>query len=186
MFGKGKAAEKAQAPAPMPMPQLQRPSVATPAARSESPEAVSCISSSMTIVGKFVGDGVVKVFGRMEGELQASTVVIADGAQVEGSIVAQEVTIGGRVKGTIRANRVTLTSTAFVEGDIFHRSLAIEENARFEGSSRREDNVVDTPPRVEIKTLSPQPAAPPQVVLIDGTRKFNGAPDNKELSQSAE
>jgi cytoskeletal protein CcmA (bactofilin family) len=33
-----------------------------------------------------------------------------------------------------------LNSSAVVEGDIFHKSLSIEENARFEGSSKREDN----------------------------------------------
>jgi cytoskeletal protein CcmA (bactofilin family) len=43
-----------------------------------------------------------------------------------------------RVKGTIRANRVKLNSTAVVDGDIYHWSLAIEENAPFEGMSRRD------------------------------------------------
>jgi Polymer-forming cytoskeletal len=65
--------------------------------------------------------------------------VIGDGAEVEGDIVAEEVTIGGRVKGTIHAKRVKLNGLANVEGNIFHRSLSIEENARFEGPSRREE-----------------------------------------------
>jgi cytoskeletal protein CcmA (bactofilin family) len=43
--------------------------------------------------------------------------------------------IGGRVHGTIHANRVKLNGRAIVEGDIFHRSLSIDENARFEGKS---------------------------------------------------
>src|SRR5262249_22517914 len=107
---------------------------ATPAA----PEAISSIGSGLSIVGKIVGDGTLAIFGQVEGELHASTVQIADGAQVEGNIVAEELTIGGRVKGTIHANRVKLNSTAVVEGDIFHRSLAIEENAQFEGMSRRQ------------------------------------------------
>jgi cytoskeletal protein CcmA (bactofilin family) len=64
---------------------------------------------------------------------------------VEGDVVGEELTIGGTVKGTIHASRVKLNSTAVVEADIFHRSLSIEENARFEGSSKREDNPVDVP-----------------------------------------
>jgi cytoskeletal protein CcmA (bactofilin family) len=55
---------------------------------------------------------------------------------VEGTIAAQELTIGGRFKGTIQADRVTLTSSAVVEGEIHHRSLAIEGNAWFAGASR--------------------------------------------------
>jgi cytoskeletal protein CcmA (bactofilin family) len=62
-------------------------------------------------------------------------------------------TIGGRVKGAIHAKRVKLVSTADVDGDIYHRSLSIEENARFEGSSRREDreaeNIIDATSRAE-------------------------------------
>ena len=99
----------------------------------------------MTVVGKISGEGTVKIFGRVEGELRASTVLIAEGAEVEGDLVAEDLTVGGRFKGTIHANRVKLNSSAIVEGDIFHRSLSIEENARFEGSSRRDDAVIDTP-----------------------------------------
>jgi cytoskeletal protein CcmA (bactofilin family) len=93
----------------------------------------------------FSGTGTVRICGRIEGELHASTVLIDDGAEVEGDIVAAELIIGGRVKGTIHANRVKLNGSAIVEGDIFHRSLSIDENARFEGSSRREETVIDVP-----------------------------------------
>jgi cytoskeletal protein CcmA (bactofilin family) len=92
---------------------------------SAAPE-VSSISSGLSIVGKIVGHGAVTIFGQIEGELRASTVVIAEGAQMEGDVVAEELTVGGHVKGTIHANRVKLNSTAVVEGDIFHRTLSIE------------------------------------------------------------
>ena len=51
---------------------------------------VSSISSSITIVGKISGKGTVRISGRIEGELYASTVLIDDGAQVEGDIFAEE------------------------------------------------------------------------------------------------
>jgi Polymer-forming cytoskeletal len=62
---------------------------------------------------------------------------LAQSAEIEGSVIAQEVTICGRVKGTIRALRVKLQDGGAVEGDIFHRSLSIDENSLFEGSSSR-------------------------------------------------
>jgi cytoskeletal protein CcmA (bactofilin family) len=147
--------------------QIQRAAIASPAA----PE-VSSISSGLSIIGKIVGYGSLTIFGHVDGELRASTVVIAEGAQMEGDVVAEELTIGGHVEGTIHANRVKLNNTAVVEGDIFHRTLAIEENARFEGMSRRQENVVDTP--------SPVQANRPQVqaVSIDGNGKGNGSSDS--------
>src|SRR5262249_6502550 len=107
-------------------------------AESDSTE-ISSISPRMTVVGNISSEGTLNVLGRVEGELHASMVRIDDGAEVEGSIAAQELTIGGRFKGTIQANRVTLMSSAVVEGEIHHRSLAIEENAWFAGVSHPEE-----------------------------------------------
>ena len=145
MFGKSKvdAAKK----------EAQRSTIAYSAAPAA--EAMSSISSGLSVVGKITGHGAVTIFGHVEGELHASTVVIAEGAQMEGDVVAEELTIGGHVKGTLHANRVKLNSTAVVEGDIFHRTLAIDENARFEGMSRRQENTIDTPSRDQAKRLQP-------------------------------
>jgi bactofilin len=59
----------------------------------------SCIGSDMSIVGNIECKGPAQVFGRIEGELRASELLISDGAQVEGSVIAQDVTVSGRVKG---------------------------------------------------------------------------------------
>src|SRR6185312_15226721 len=159
---------------PPPMQQLQRPAVMH-SGEQEAADQASSISRGMTVVGKIFGESAVQLFGRIEGELRALTVLINEGAQVEGDVIAEELTICGQVKGTIHANRVKLNSTAVVEGDIFHRSLSIEENARFEGSSKRENNAVDVP-----RTLLQRPAALGDVQIkataIQGNRKSNGVP----------
>ena len=105
----------------------------------------SCIGSDMSIVGKIDCNGPAQVLGRIKGELRAADLLIGDGAQIEGSVIAQDVTVCGRVKGTIRAVRVKLQDGGAVEGDIFHRSLSIDENSLFEGSSRRVENPTDLP-----------------------------------------
>src|SRR3954464_11190147 len=109
----------------------------------------SCIGSDMSIVGNIDCKGPAQVFGRIEGEVRASDLQISDGAQVEGSVIAQNVTVCGRVKGTIRAVRVKLQNGGTVEGDIFHRSLSIDENSLFEGSSRRVENPTEIPSSIE-------------------------------------
>jgi cytoskeletal protein CcmA (bactofilin family) len=117
--------------------------LAGPAA--EPTDAIFSVSRGLTVVGKIFGEGTVQLFGRIEGEVRASTVLIREGAQIEGDLVAEEVIIAGQVKGTIHANRVKLHSTAVIQGDIFHRLLSIDENARFEGLSKREDNAGNIP-----------------------------------------
>jgi cytoskeletal protein CcmA (bactofilin family) len=172
MFGKTKDGmpDELRSPAPV---QHFHSAAPTPAA-AESGNGVSSISAGMTVIGKIAGSGAVKILGRVEGEPHASTVLIADGAEVEGDVVAEELTVGGRVKGTIRANRVRLNSTAIVEGDIFHRSLAIEENARFDGTSRRDDNAADKP-----RAAAARPQASAHALVGDAGRKLNGAPEKE-------
>lgn len=132
------------------------PSVAE-AVASGDPGAVSCVGVGMKIVGQVTSEGVVHVFGRMEGELRASSALISDAAHFEGKIIAQELTICGHVKGAIHATRVKLESSAVVQGDIFHRSLAIEENAQFEGRSRRQENPTEAPSSIEEDAPKLQP-----------------------------
>jgi cytoskeletal protein CcmA (bactofilin family) len=135
----------------------------------------SCIGSDMSIVGKIDCKGPAQVFGRIEGELRASDLLISDGAQVEGNVIAQSVTICGRVKGTIRAVRVKLQNGGAVEGDIFHRSLSIDENSQFEGSSRRVENPTDPSSSVEAggpqkKGTAPASLPPIDAELADGPK----------------
>jgi cytoskeletal protein CcmA (bactofilin family) len=109
----------------------------------------------------------VRICGRIEGELHASTILIDDGAQVEGDIVAEELIIGGRVK---------LNGGAIVEGDIFHRSLSIDENARFEGSSRRQETVTDAP---RVPLSGPVAQVYVTCAAMEGNGKHNGPLENK-------
>jgi cytoskeletal protein CcmA (bactofilin family) len=111
----------------------------------------SCIGAGMSIVGKIDCKGPAQVFGRIEGELCASDLLVGDGATIDGSVIAENVTVCGRIKGTIRAMRVKLQNGGAVEGDIFHRSLSIDENSLFEGSSRRVENPTEIPSSVDAK-----------------------------------
>jgi cytoskeletal protein CcmA (bactofilin family) len=155
MFGKSKDDSTEKDPAPV--QEFQRLAIAHPAAPG-SAEDISTVSSAMTIVGKITGEGTVKIYGRVEGELHATTILISDRAEVEGEIVA------------------------VVEGDIYHRSLAIEEPARFEGSSRREDAVIDAP-RVPLGRASAQ--ASTNVAATESKSKRNGAPDTGTYASPA-
>jgi cytoskeletal protein CcmA (bactofilin family) len=127
----------------------------------------SCIGSDMSIVGNIECKGPAQVFGRIEGELRASDLLISDGAQVQGSVIAEDVTVCGRVKGAIRAVRVKLQNGGVVEGDIFHRSLSIDENSQFEGCSRRVENPTDLSSSVDAKGTQKKDRAAAPLASID-------------------
>jgi cytoskeletal protein CcmA (bactofilin family) len=174
MFGKGKSAGegwKAQPP--------QRLALARSTIALQPLQTISSLSSEMTVVGKIVCKGVLKIYGLVEGEVIASIALIADGTRIQGDIVAEELTVAGRVEGDIYALRVKLQDTAVVEGDIYHRSLSMDEHARFEGCSRPEDNSPE--PRSYIKAESANPHPQPQALAAFADKgPFRGKTNEEE------
>jgi hypothetical protein len=72
--------------------QQQHSVVEQPPARREPTTKTgtgSCIGSGMSIVGNIECNGPAQVFGRIKGELRASDLLIGDGAQIEGSVIAE-------------------------------------------------------------------------------------------------
>ena len=65
---------------PSPMQQLQRPAT-THSGEQEVSDQASSISRGMTVVGKIFGESTVQLFGRIEGELRALTVLINEGVR---------------------------------------------------------------------------------------------------------
>jgi cytoskeletal protein CcmA (bactofilin family) len=96
----------------------------------------SLVDAWLTITGNLQSEGEVQVDGRVEGDIRCAHLVVGKDATIIGNIVAEEVVVRGKVTGTIRANRVILQDSARVESEIFHKKLAIEEGAVFDGQSR--------------------------------------------------
>lgn len=140
---------------------------AAPEAKSAAPlrtaerEIVSTLGAGLLITGNIVSTGGVQVFGRVVGDIHAAHLVVGKGANVEGNVRAQDVIIDGAFKGTIHGNVVKLQSTAMVEGEVYNRSLAIDQNANFEGIARRLSQPVEAPLEDQIAVKPPTPALVP-------------------------
>jgi len=90
------------------------------------------------IKGELRLSGSTRIDGRVEGNITAGadsvTVVISEGAQVQGDILAHRILVAGKVSGQIHATeRVELQAQCMVQGDIKYGSIAIEHGARVMG-----------------------------------------------------
>lgn len=110
----------------------------------------SVIGSDLTVIGNLQSKGEVTVEGQIQGDIHCAVLTVGPNAQVTGGIVAEEVIVQGRVLGSIRGNKVTLQSSSHVEGDVFHKALAIEQGAFFEGKSRRAEDPMAGVPRADM------------------------------------
>jgi cytoskeletal protein CcmA (bactofilin family) len=120
-----------------------------PVFRGPDRMAPSIIGEDLTVTGNVLSRGEVQVDGQIQGDVHCSSLIVGEKAQITGGIVAEDVVVRGRVMGSVRGNRVTLQASSHVEGDVFHKSLAIEQGAFFEGKSRRSEDPIATAPRLE-------------------------------------
>jgi len=117
--------EPARRPAPAPAP--------APAARHDMKE--SHISSDLTIEGKIVGSGHIRIAGRFKGDVHVDgNVSLESGARLEGHVKASVVSVGGELIGNIEnAKRVELLETGVINGDVKAGSLTVAAGSRMRG-----------------------------------------------------
>jgi cytoskeletal protein CcmA (bactofilin family) len=101
---------------------------------------ISVIGPELIISGNLISKGEVQIEGEVQGDIHGTHIMVGEGAQITGGIIADEVVVRGHVMGSIRGKRVLLQTSSHVEGDVYHNTLAIEQGAFFEGKSRRTDN----------------------------------------------
>lgn len=113
--------------------------------RAAAAEQPSVLGRGMQITGNIVATGAVQIFGRVTGDIHAAQLTICEGAKIDGKVVAQDTVVQGTFTGTIHSNSVKLQKTAVVDGEVFSKSLMIEQDAQFEGVSRKLDKSVEPP-----------------------------------------
>ena len=94
-----------------------------------APAAGAVISSGSTIDGRITSPSTISVSGLVQGELNASEIVVEKEGSVNGSIFAEHLIIIGNLEGEVSANKITIASTGSVKGDLSYKRLAIDDGA---------------------------------------------------------
>ena len=104
-----------------------------PAPRVEMKE--SHISAELTIEGKIVGAGHIRIAGRFKGDVHVDGNVSLDaGARLEGQVKASVVSVAGELICNIEnAKRVELLETGVINGDVKAGSLTVAAGSRMRG-----------------------------------------------------
>jgi cytoskeletal protein CcmA (bactofilin family) len=101
---------------------------------------VTVIGEGIQLDGKLKLSGVIRVYGRLSGEIVAdadSSLILMESAVVEGSIEVDTLVVAGFVRGDIRArSRVSIQGTGRVIGNIETPTIAIDFGAYLEGETK--------------------------------------------------
>lgn len=150
---KDSAAPTKEVPAPFPMTPPPPPAASAEPAIKREPEPTmdiapqaprrvapremkeSIVAPEITITGKIVGAGHVRIAGRFEGDVHIQgDLTIEQGAKLTGGVRAESVTIAGEIEGNIEsASKVELQSTGVINGDIKAGSLTVAPGSRMRG-----------------------------------------------------
>jgi cytoskeletal protein CcmA (bactofilin family) len=95
----------------------------------------SVIASDLTIEGKIIGSGHVRIAGKFKGDVHVEGNVTLDtGAHLEGLVKASVVVVGGELLGNIEnAKRVELLEGGVISGDVKAGSLTVAAGSRMRG-----------------------------------------------------
>jgi cytoskeletal protein CcmA (bactofilin family) len=139
--GSGSASPGPGAPGSPPAREPERTNVAPlspdvprrAAPRQEMKE--SFLSADLTIEGKIVGSGHVRIAGRFKGDVQVDGNLSLDaGARLEGHVKASIVSVAGELLGNIEnAKRVDLLETGVINGDVKAGALTVAAGSRMRG-----------------------------------------------------
>jgi cytoskeletal protein CcmA (bactofilin family) len=121
--------KSAERPAPEPS--------SAPAVRSTPRSAAveSVIGPDLTIEGKIIGAGDVRIAGRFKGDVQVDgNFRIDPGARLEGQVRAAVVVVGGELQGNIdAAKQVDVLSSGVIVGDVKAASITVAAGSRMRG-----------------------------------------------------
>ncbi len=106
----------------------------------EAAGGLSIVARDLTVTGDLEAAGVIRIEGRVQGNVYAGDqVLLSEGGVIEGNVAAREAVIGGTVHGSISGSeRVELQARAIVAGDISTPRLLVQEGGRVNGGVRME------------------------------------------------
>jgi len=100
-------------------------------------DEVTIISAGVTIEGKVMSNGSIRIDGVINGNISADgNVTVGENGEINGEVNGEVVTIGGKVIGTIIAReKLTLEAKSVLKGDLNSKILVVEAGAKFDGKS---------------------------------------------------
>ena len=146
-------------PAPAPAPSQQAFAPKPPAFRGPDRMAPSIIGEDLTVTGNVLSRGEVQVDGTIQGDVHCSSLIVGEKARSRAGSSPRTSSFAGGSWVRFAETASRSQQIAHVEGDVFHKSLAIEQGAYFEGKSRRSEDPIASAPRLEGMTAQTPQAA---------------------------
>ena len=109
------------------------PSIGATAGNGSKKGMFSVIGVDVVISGNIHANADLHIDGRVEGDVNCTTLVLGTDSKIAGSVRAENARIAGNVEGSVSVRQLTIERTARISGDVEYESISIETGATVEG-----------------------------------------------------
>ena len=99
----------------------------------DAAEVPTLISKGCGIEGYICSTSLVRIDGKMKGNIHTEGLIIGDTGSVEGNIETKEIIVFGTIIGDIKAESIEIKSGGKIYGEINTSNLQIEKGAIYNG-----------------------------------------------------
>jgi len=102
----------------------------------ETSQQINILSDGTQVKGDIISNGDIRIDGEMVGNLSTKgKLVVGDHGKIEGEVQASTIEVAGFIKGKVMARELlNMKNSAKIEGDIIAAKLAVEPGALFTGT----------------------------------------------------
>ena len=98
------------------------------------------LARDLKIEGNLISSGLIEIEGNIKGNIKGNAVILREGGNFEGQIIAESLSIRGKFDGAIHGKSIDICSKAVVTGEIEYESLSVEDGACIDGQFRRAES----------------------------------------------
>ncbi|MET3732816.1 bactofilin family protein [Moheibacter stercoris] len=110
------------------------------------------IAEGITIQGDILGEGAIRIDGKVEGNVQLSKgVILGEKAEIIGSVKSSEVIVFGKLNGNLECKDLYIKSTGKIDGNILVNAFAVDMGGKYNGNLKMTQNEINLNEKLEIK-----------------------------------
>jgi len=95
------------------------------------------LSKDLKIEGEIFSTGLIEIEGFVRGNIKGNSVIIREGGNMDGELIAESIVVKGKFMGNIRAKNINISSKARISGVVEYCSLSVEDGACIDGQFKQ-------------------------------------------------
>lgn len=110
------------------------------------------IAAGITIKGDIVGNGAIRIDGRVEGNVQLDKgVIIGEKAEIIGKVESSEVVIYGHLNGDLECKDLYLKKSGNINGNILVNQFSVDMGGKYNGNLKMTTNEINFREKIDQK-----------------------------------